>query len=64
MAAIYVDQFLSGAPMVRQVQPFSSHVKCLKPEEMQQFMVVADPTPRSPPLSHRERADTMYPWSG
>ncbi len=46
MAAIYLDQFLSGAPLVRQVQPFSSHVKCLKPEEMPQFMAVADLTPR------------------
>ena len=51
MAAIYLDQFLSGAPLVRQVQPFSSHVKCLRPEEMRQFMAVADPTPRAAPLS-------------
>jgi NADPH-dependent glutamate synthase beta subunit-like oxidoreductase/ferredoxin len=41
LAAIYLDQFLSGAPLVRQVQPFSSHVKCLRPEEMPQFMAAA-----------------------
>ena len=46
LAAIYLDQFLSGAPLVRQVQPFSSQVKCLKPEEMRQFMADADPAPR------------------
>jgi len=46
LAAIYLDQFLRGDALVRQVQPFSSHVKCLKPEEMQQFMAVADPSPR------------------
>ena len=46
LAAIYLDQFLSGAPLVRQVQPFSSQVKCLKPEEMRQFMADADPVPR------------------
>ncbi len=41
LAAIYLDQFLRGAPLVRQVQPFSSHVKCLKPEEMPQFMAAS-----------------------
>ena len=50
MAAIYLDQFLSGAPLVRQVRPFSSHVNCLRPDEMRQFMAVADPTPRSSPV--------------
>ena len=55
MAAIYLDQFLCGAPLVRQVRPFSSHVKCLRPEEMQQFMAVADPTPRGPAGAEAER---------
>jgi len=49
IAAIYLDQFLRGDPLVRQIQPFSSHVKCLKPEEMRQFMAVADPAPRCLP---------------
>ncbi|MGA2254918.1 MAG: FAD-dependent oxidoreductase [Thermoguttaceae bacterium] len=55
MAAIYLDQFLSGAPLIRQVQPFSSHVKCLKPDEMQQFMAVADPAPPGPTSAEAER---------
>ena len=46
MAAIYLDQFLCRGPLIRQVQPFSSQVKCLRPDEMQQFMAVADPKPR------------------
>ena len=48
IAAIYLDQFLSGAPLVRQVRPFSSHVKCLRPDEMQQFMAAADATAQRP----------------
>ncbi|MGA2034845.1 MAG: FAD-dependent oxidoreductase, partial [Thermoguttaceae bacterium] len=56
MAAIYLDQFLSGDPLIRQVRPFSSHVKCLRPDEMQQFMAVADATPRGPASAEAERA--------
>ena len=54
-AAIYLDQFLSGAPLIRQVRPFSSHVKCLRPDEMQQFMAVADPTRAAPPAPRPSR---------
>ena len=46
MAAIYLDQFLRGNTLVPQIQPFSSQVKCLRPEEMPQFMVMADNAPR------------------
>ena len=42
MAAIYLDQFLHGNTLVPQIQPFSSQVKCLRPEEMPQFMVMAE----------------------
>ena len=45
MAAIYLDQFLRGNTLVPQIQPFSSQVKCLRPEEMPQFMVMADNAP-------------------
>jgi NADPH-dependent glutamate synthase beta subunit-like oxidoreductase/ferredoxin len=55
-AAIYLDQFLSGAPLVRQVPPFSSYVKCVRPDEMQQFMAVADPVPRGPASDEDEQA--------
>jgi NADPH-dependent glutamate synthase beta subunit-like oxidoreductase/ferredoxin len=46
MAAIYIDQFFSDAPLVHYVRPFSSQVKCLKPEEMPQFMALSDRAPR------------------
>ena len=55
MAAIYVGQFLSGAPLIRQGRPFSSQVKCLRPDEMPRFMIVADPTPRGPTSAEAER---------
>jgi NADPH-dependent glutamate synthase beta subunit-like oxidoreductase/formate hydrogenlyase subunit 6/NADH:ubiquinone oxidoreductase subunit I len=55
MAAIYLGQFLAGSPLIRQVQPFSSHVKCLRPDEMPQFMAVADPTPPGPASNAAER---------
>jgi NADPH-dependent glutamate synthase beta subunit-like oxidoreductase/NAD-dependent dihydropyrimidine dehydrogenase PreA subunit len=55
MAAIYIDQFLSGAPLVRQVRPFSCQVKCLRPEEMEQFMAVADRAPRARSGAEAER---------
>ena len=57
IAAIYLDQFLSGAPLVRQVRPFSSHVKCLRPDEMQQFMAAADATRSGPTSAEANRAD-------
>jgi NADPH-dependent glutamate synthase beta subunit-like oxidoreductase/formate hydrogenlyase subunit 6/NADH:ubiquinone oxidoreductase subunit I len=55
LAAITINQYLSGAPLVRQSRPFSCHIKCLRPEEMQQFMIVADPAPRCPTSPEIER---------
>jgi NADPH-dependent glutamate synthase beta subunit-like oxidoreductase/formate hydrogenlyase subunit 6/NADH:ubiquinone oxidoreductase subunit I len=59
LAAIYIDQFLSGSPLVRQIRPFSCQVKCLRPEEMAPFMAVADPAPRSPSAEAERGAWTV-----